>query len=788
MQPLQQTQTNSIDEEKQPQSLKSVEMGDDYWIQQINDLMDDDITEFKDIKQKLWKDINGDDNINALHIFEMIVNKIRKERNLPIPDENETKLPENPDVNKQIDGVIEEQKQQNQVSEQKQKQVNEKYTAKSICGCVVKVSSIQNKVHHERFWTNITSQVRSDVKGYEYIKDRVTSGELSVNDFKIKTGETLLIIAVKSCAKTIVQSCLQKNANIFHKDKNLKTALEYSGDYKTKDKNSNQNKTIIEIQQLLITQIAEKCDAVQRIKTVFSYGYSQPNVQKNLFKLSVNQKICEQIRDEGIDHNQLFNDFCHIKDMIAKENNKIRNHNHQTRELICIKKANHQHEENCYGCLTCDYVNIGNEIFECFSKTSKIKCCAVQNDNDEKQNTDVELQCIAFEHHYRDKYKDTEQKRAVEDNALLQECAKIHSYIFHSPMRFGINPNQINTEQEDAMDQLYNLRALKLGRIYTESVIETETAVNNVKYPMFTADVKKVKSYIGKKDDDAWWHSIEEKNITGEQIYTKLVTKMGVFRWQNPHGFIPGQKKNEISQLKPFKKNIKEEALHNQYAALSKDNWNETLRKSQIFYNSFARKRISTRYDGKFDDQLTQQRATWKKGEAISMAEIVTLKLYTDFDKLQFELKKCFRFETVQDIVDKPDEKKDAQESEKLIKRLQEFYHWRGALLIVLNKYGKRLHDNNNMILYHGVNTKFIVKPNVTYAFSGPLSTTSSYHVARTFATAKGMILKINSHFPRLNYCNAFDVSLISDYPEEEEWLVGFMYVRILAVRTRKLI
>eukprot|EP01084_Bolivina_argentea_P048307 89024_1 len=754
MQPLQQTQTNSIDEEKQPQSLKSVEMGDDYWIQQINDLMDDDITEFKDIKQKLWKDINGDDNINALHIFEMIVNKIRKERNLPIPDENETKLPENPDVNKQIDGVIEEQKQQNQVSEQKQKQVNEKYTAKSICGCVVKVSSIQNKVHHERFWTNITSQVRSDVKGYEYIKDRVTSGELSVNDFKIKTGETLLIIAVKSCAKTIVQSCLQKNANIFHKDKNLKTALEYSGDYKTKDKNSNQNKTIIEIQQLLITQIAEKCDAVQRIKTVFSYGYSQPNVQKNLFKLSVNQKICEQIRDEGIDHNQLFNDFCHIKDMIAKENNKIRNHNH------------------IYGC-KCGYVNIGRGIFEYF--TESFPC----------SNAEI---CPWFKEHYSRRNKVSREKQNVtkndettlstEDSALLQEITKIHTYIYHSTMQFGIKYNQIDVGCEKYIDKIYNLRKTNgFDRIEKVAIVANDSMLS------------KETTYPGQLEDDKWWADLNDED-DDQQVYRKLVTNMGVFRWQNPHGFAAGSNQ-EIMSYKPVHAHIKEEALKNQYSELTIDNWNETLRKTTIFYDSWARKKIRTKNDGEFEDQVIGKKVIWKKGEMITKAEIVTLKLYTDFDKLQFELKKCFRFETVDDILKVCNEntkKMYQNEKLKLKIRLQEFYHWRGALLIVLNKYGKRLHDNNNMILYHGVNTKFIVKPNVTYAFSGPLSTTSSYHVARTFATAKGMILKINSHFPRLNYCNAFDVSLISDYPEEEEWLVGFMYVRILAVRTRKLI
>ncbi len=48
-----------------------------------------------------------------------------------------------------------------------------------------------------------------------------------------------------------------------------------------------------------------------------------------------------------------------------------------------------------------------------------------------------------------------------------------------------------------------------------------------------------------------------------------------------------------------------------------------------------------------------------------------------------------------------------------------------------------------------------------TLLFSGPLSTSSSYQVAKTFATSKGMVLKINSAYPKLNCCKAFDASLI---------------------------
>ena len=50
------------------------------------------------------------------------------------------------------------------------------------------------------------------------------------------------------------------------------------------------------------------------------------------------------------------------------------------------------------------------------------------------------------------------------------------------------------------------------------------------------------------------------------------------------------------------------------------------------------------------------------------------------------------------------------------------------------------------------------------------------------------MVIKMTSHFPRLGLCNAFDAKLISDYPEEQEWLIGFCYARILKFETRQII
>ena len=70
-----------------------------------------------------------------------------------------------------------------------------------------------------------------------------------------------------------------------------------------------------------------------------------------------------------------------------------------------------------------------------------------------------------------------------------------------------------------------------------------------------------------------------------------------------------------------------------------------------------------------------------------------------------------------------------------LEQRLSEFYHWRMSLQITLKKYGASIGD---MEIYHGVNEKMILNPHsAIQGFHGPLSTTSSFHVAKTVCAAQ---------------------------------------------------
>eukprot|EP01083_Nonionella_stella_P269292 911020_1 len=357
------------------------------------------------------------------------------------------------------------------------------------------------------------------------------------------------------------------------------------------------------------------------------------------------------------------------------------------------------------------------------------------------------------------------QKLTDKEWIFQEECDKIHRYFLHSTIQFG----ETSTEEAKANRTEKHEAGRRWSSKEHNGHNKTATAV-----------------YVGMKEDKEWFKRFS-KDMSPDEEYKLLVEHMGIFRWQSSHGFRTGQNRGIMHDLKPKFSNFKEEALHKEYYA-AKDNWNQTLRKSKQFHQSFGRQRIRTPSTGSFHDEVSNTHFVLPANKVITSSDVIILKLYTDFDKLQHELTRCFRWESIIGFRDedlKTDE--DKLKSKELENRLRQFFYWRTALLTVLTKFGVMMNEKHS-VLYHGVNAKMRLNSAETMALSVPLSTTSSYHVAKTFATAKGMVLEITSQFPRLKFCSAFDASLISDYPEESEYLVSFMYLRVLKVMTRPIV
>mmetsp|Transcript_31209 Transcript_31209/g.27461 ORF Transcript_31209/g.27461 Transcript_31209/m.27461 type:complete len:412 (-) Transcript_31209:538-1773(-) len=202
------------------------------------------------------------------------------------------------------------------------------------------------------------------------------------------------------------------------------------------------------------------------------------------------------------------------------------------------------------------------------------------------------------------------------------------------------------------------------------------------------------------------------------------------------------------NNIKPRFKNVKEEVLKNSFYKISKQKWNNLLKKSHAILNC----KIGCHKRIKFGKMLKQNN--------IKLKHILSIKLYTDDDNLQREFSKCFikKYQNDSDYKD----------------RISSFYHWRKELKFAFNALSKIRYCSNNQkqdTLFHGVtfNTINIKSHNETYY--GPLSTTSDINVARDFAGKDGMILCIkplcnDSKFKTMN------ISLISEFEQESEYLL----------------
>ena len=196
---------------------------------------------------------------------------------------------------------------------------------------------------------------------------------------------------------------------------------------------------------------------------------------------------------------------------------------------------------------------------------------------------------------------------------------------------------------------------------------------------------------------------------------------------------------------------------------ISINDWNDTLRKSQKIHSSRIGQAIRSRANPS------------KLSVAILLKQIVAIKLYTDFDALQHELKKCLRGLS---------HHTSADEVFTMRERLASYSNWAQTLTLCLEQFSVSLRCQR---LFHGVNPMMSVqRHDILSRLWGTLNTTTLFHMASTFATDKGMIMEISSQYPSLDLCYAFDVSPLSDYPEEAERIIGRMYVRVRRVHSKQ--
>eukprot|EP01083_Nonionella_stella_P097075 272897_1 len=168
-----------------------------------------------------------------------------------------------------------------------------------------------------------------------------------------------------------------------------------------------------------------------------------------------------------------------------------------------------------------------------------------------------------------------------------------------------------------------------------------------------------------------------------------------------------------------------EEMINNEYASITAEQWNNTLKQCTILKACLKSKN--------FEDN------------GITINHLLALKLYTDFSRLSHELTKSFR---------SPHNKANG--------RPASFFHWVQSLREALETFGSIPNDNQMMI-----------QSQVGGVLIGPWSVTSSQEVAVRFAQPNGMVLAFKPETDlKLTKYKMLDLSWISSFPQEQEYLL----------------
>eukprot|EP01083_Nonionella_stella_P190106 704235_1 len=132
-----------------------------------------------------------------------------------------------------------------------------------------------------------------------------------------------------------------------------------------------------------------------------------------------------------------------------------------------------------------------------------------------------------------------------------------------------------------------------------------------------------------------------------------------------------------------------EEMINNEYASITAEQWNNTLKQCTILKACLKSKN--------FEDN------------GITINHLLALKLYTDFSRLSHELTKSFR---------SPHNKANG--------RPASFFHWVQSLREALETFGSIPNDNKQpRRVFHGVN-QMMIQSQVGGVLIGPWSVTSS--------------------------------------------------------------
>eukprot|EP01083_Nonionella_stella_P070539 188774_1 len=188
--------------------------------------------------------------------------------------------------------------------------------------------------------------------------------------------------------------------------------------------------------------------------------------------------------------------------------------------------------------------------------------------------------------------------------------------------------------------------------------------------------------------------------------------------------------RQDAIQLHPIFASLKEELTSNSICCLMMEQFNMTLKKAQIHFQSAHRK---AHYP------------------LLSLEQILSLMMWCKDTGLSHKYSAEFR------------------QSLHMIHTLGELYYFGMYLKRAVHEHGTRIMDGKIDTFYRGL-TKSLVFSEATVRINGPFSTTSSWSIAVKFACVPhgGVVVELCD---KIGFNRYFPVSWLSDYPNEEECL-----------------
>eukprot|EP01083_Nonionella_stella_P268688 908573_1 len=195
--------------------------------------------------------------------------------------------------------------------------------------------------------------------------------------------------------------------------------------------------------------------------------------------------------------------------------------------------------------------------------------------------------------------------------------------------------------------------------------------------------------------------------------------------------------------------NIKDELLNNAARIVSKKHW-DIVNKKVMKYLHCPYCKSMTLKPYRFTDYKLHL------PDVLSLNNLISLTLYTDFTALSYEFSSSFRVRNKNESVFE------------LKQRHANYYWWARTLRETVEFYGNDINESKTKYFWHGISQQMVFKSTIS-AFNCPTSTTADLPVATTFASSNGIILQLTSFYKVGSGGYYFNCNWTSAFPNENE-------------------